>query len=302
VTAVACDESGYEGQKLIGTTTDVFAHASVSLDVPSAGDCMSELRDRIRSPATEYKAGHLLREKHQAVLRWLLGSSGPLLGNAHVYLVDKEFFVVDRVVDALLDDAAAAVTLYRDGRRAIGPGRWDAFLVAANDLLRTRPRDGVIDSFFGVVGALRGAGGPGPLREILERLGRAGPRAVAYRARLSVGAIPPPDLLIPAIVRVVAHWTGPVAIVHDQQNTLSAARIAQLKELIGSRLDSLRLVDSAGDPRVQVADIVAGVARKIASDELNGRGDPVLTGLLRPYVDTSSVLMCAPSRGLPEPS
>ena len=292
--AVACDESGYEGEKLIGTTTDVFAHASVSLDVPSAAGCMRELRERIRSPATEYKANHLLREKHQAVLRWLLGPSGPLLGAAHVYLVDKELFVVDRIADVLLDDAAAAVPLYRDGRRAFGSGPWEAFLESANDMLRTRPRDGVIDAFLGVVGVLRDAVRPGPLREILDRLGRAGPRAVAYRARLSAGTVAPPDLLIAAIVRVVAHWSGPVAIVHDQQNTLSPARIAQLKEMIGSRLDSLRLVDSAGDPRVQVADIVAGVARKVASDELNRRGDPVLTELLRPYVDPSSVLRCAP--------
>jgi hypothetical protein len=40
---------------------------------------------------------------------------------------------------------------------------------------------------------------------------------------------------------------------------------------------------------VQVADFLAGIARKIASDELNGRGDPVLTALLRPYVDPDSV-------------
>jgi hypothetical protein len=30
---IACDESGYEGEKLIGTTTDVFAHASVRMPV-----------------------------------------------------------------------------------------------------------------------------------------------------------------------------------------------------------------------------------------------------------------------------
>lgn len=58
---IACDESGYEGDKLIGTTTDVFAHASVRLDRAAAAACMRELRERIRSPALEYKAGHVLR-------------------------------------------------------------------------------------------------------------------------------------------------------------------------------------------------------------------------------------------------
>jgi hypothetical protein len=33
---IACDESGYEGEKLIGGMTHVFAHASVRLDVESA--------------------------------------------------------------------------------------------------------------------------------------------------------------------------------------------------------------------------------------------------------------------------
>jgi hypothetical protein len=54
------------------------------------------------------------------------------------------------------------------------------------------------------------------------------------------------------------------------------------------RLAGLTLVDSRADPRVRVADLLAGVARKIASDELNDRPDPELTALLRPYVDASS--------------
>jgi hypothetical protein len=47
-------------------------------------------------------------------------------------------------------------------------------------------------------------------------------------------------------------------------------------------------VDSRTDPRVQVADLLAGVARKVASDELLGRHDPDLTALLQPYVDPAS--------------
>jgi hypothetical protein len=45
---IACDESGYEGEKLIGATTDVFAHAGVRLDPESAIRCMQELRNRAR--------------------------------------------------------------------------------------------------------------------------------------------------------------------------------------------------------------------------------------------------------------
>ncbi|WP_410574362.1 hypothetical protein [Amycolatopsis sp. cmx-4-61] len=42
----------------------------------------------------------------------------------------------------------------------------------------------------------------------------------------------------------------------------------------------MRFVDSRSDARVQVADFLAGVARRIAYDDLNGRGDVRLTGLL----------------------
>src|SRR5215211_8630617 len=139
---IACDESGSEGENLVGGNTDVFAHASVRLDTESATNCVQEIRSRIRSPATEYKANHLLREKHRSVLRWLLGPLGPLHGNAHVYLIDKAFFVVGKVIDLLVEDAtrpagiglhsdqrarAMAVILYRECRRAFGPERWDAF-------------------------------------------------------------------------------------------------------------------------------------------------------------------------------
>jgi hypothetical protein len=240
VLEVACDESGYEGEKLIGTTTDVFAHASVALDIASATACMRELRRRIRSPAVEYKAGHLLREKHRPVLEWLLGPSGPIHGYAHVFLIDKVFYVLHKLTGV----QATARTLYREGPHMFGRDQWESFLVAANALVRTRDRSD-------------------PLARTI-------------------------DPLIPAIVRAVAYWsidTQPVAIVHDQQTTLSKVRIEHLTDLPAS----LSLVDSGTDFRVQVADIVAGTARKIASDELNGRGDATFTALLRPYVDPLSI-------------
>jgi hypothetical protein len=301
---VACDESGSEGENLVGGNTDVFAHASVRLTAESAADCIREIRDRIRSPALEYKAGHLLREKHRPVLTWLLGPSGPMAGHAHVHLTDKAFFVVDRVVEVLLGDdagaAAAARTLYREGPRVFSRDRWRAFLEASNALVRTRSRwdaGGAVDAFFRAVDALRDGGG-GPASEVLALLRRARPRADAFRARLDEdpGPVPALDPLLPAIARAVAWWgqgKTPVSVVHDEHVALGEDRVAQLEAMLGAppggRLAGLRLVDSRSDARVQVADFLAGVARKIASDELNHRGDAELTGLLRPYVDASSI-------------
>ncbi|MFD8531972.1 DUF3800 domain-containing protein [Streptosporangium canum] len=315
---IACDESGSEGGKLIGGNTDVFAHAGVRLSTESAAECIRETRDRIRSPATEYKANHLLREKHRPVLEWLLGPSGPIYRNAHVHLIDKTFFAVGKVVDLLVGEVAhaadtglcrdrqaevMAVTLYREGRRAFGSERWTAFLESFNDLMRAKTS---ADSFFRTVDALSLAGAGGGVGEIMELLRRARPHADSFRARLldDPKMLPALDPLIPAIVRAVVHWGAggtPVSIVHDEHNALTEKRIAQLKEMFGAphaadlrhaspgRLAGLRLVDSRSDPRVQVADFLAGVARKIASDELNDRGDADLVALLRPYVDPSSI-------------
>src|SRR5690242_9076845 len=59
---IACDESGSEGEHLVGGNTDVFAHASVNLSIDTSAACVQEIRARIGSPALEYKANHLLRE------------------------------------------------------------------------------------------------------------------------------------------------------------------------------------------------------------------------------------------------
>lgn len=307
---VACDESGYEGERLVGGTTDVFAHASVRLDVASAEECVRELRDRIRSPATEYKANHVLRGKHRAVLIWLLGADGPTLGSANVYLVDKAFLLVAKVVELLLAaPAETATALYRDGRRAGDRESWDAFLAAANGVLRRHRREEAAPPFEALavaVDRLRRQAAPRDLRATLGLLSDtvACPDPLRERLRASPSVLPPLDPLMPAIVRAALRWGVdgvPVEIVHDRQRSLSDGRVTQLIQLVeasrpgpggaaaGTRLTGLRLVASYADPRVQVADFVAGVARKVASEELSGRGDDELIELLRPYVDTCSV-------------
>ena len=343
VLEVACDESGSEGENLVGGNTDVFAHASVQLSIESATTCIQELRNRIRSPAREYKANHLLREKHRRALEWLLGPSGPIHEDAHVHLTDKRFFVVGMVVDLLVGKVSypsiigrligqranpMAVILYREGQRTFGPERWQAFLETSNNLIRMRNPLGVrtpVDSFFRTVEDMRRTNPVGRVGRIMELLEQTRSQADSLRAQIIDSTmIPALDPLIPAIVQTVVYWSDgrrPVSIVHDEHNALTEERIAQLKEVFsesqdtdahpgaGSRLAEMRLVDSRADARVQVADFLAGVARKIASDELNDRGDAELTALLRPYVDAHSIwgddrswsLIRPPSSARPRP-
>jgi hypothetical protein len=301
---VACDESGYEGDKLIGTTTDVFAHASVALAFESAADCMRELRARIRSPAEEYKANHILRQKHRDVLTWFLGPSSPIRGRAQVFLIDKEYFLVRSLVDVLIpdpsteDDEVADDRLYVESRPHPGDEPWRRFLVAANDLLRSRGRPegpASVDAFFQALGLLRGP--------VVNRLTGARARAEEFQRQPGDDRFDP---LTPAIAAAVAHWSTeghPVVILHDQQNTLSPRRIARLIGSINAsgtehRLVRLDLVDSRWDPRVQVADIVGGAIRKIAQDALNGHEDGELTALLPPFVSAHAIWGDHRSRGI----
>lgn len=306
---IACDESGSEGENLLGGETDVLAHGSVRLDAEAAADCVRELRDRIRSPAQEYKANHLLRTKHRGTLVWLLGPSGPIHHRAQVHLTDKTFFVVGKIVDLVLDEIpytdsighvqgprarALTTALHREGPRVLGPDQWTAFLRAFVGLLRLSNRRGAAtspESFSRLAGRLAGTAAPGQVQDVLNRI-RDAPE-IGFRADPKL--IPPLDPLMPAIIATIRHWSDggtPVAVVHDEQPSLKAERIAQLEEILaaspGTHLRELRFADSRDDPRVQVADFLAGVARRIASDELNGHGDGELTALLRSYVDTES--------------
>ncbi len=307
---LACDESGSEGENLVGGNTDVFAHASVAVTWERARDCLVELRDRIGSPATEYKANHLLRAKHGSTLEWFLGPSGPIRGQAQVHLTDKRYLLVDRLVAALLEDADTdtATTLYRQGPAAFGPDSWLAFLVASNGLMRSRNLlglDASVEAFGRATDDLGLARPTGRLGGIVNRLRQAGPRARAYRAQLdaSPASIPVLDPLIPAIVATVVSWSRggrAVSVVHDETNTLTALRVDEIKSIVEKQappgvediargeLVDLRLVDSQADPRVQLADFLAGVARTMASDELHGRSGRGYTTWLRQYVSPLS--------------
>ena len=253
---IACDESGYEGEHLFGGVTAVFAHAGTDLDVAAADEVVAQLRARIRSPAQEYKANHLLRTKHRGALEWTLER---MAGHASVHLVDKTFLLAETLAKIVPDEPLPA-----------------AVLVAAEPVLRART--------------------PTELAVTTEVLRVAAPGiadAVAQR-RADELAVPPPfptlDPLPPAIGATVALWStdGPVELVHDRQTTLSDERIAALRAAFPA-LAGLTLVPSRSDARVQVADFLAGVAYRITAHALAGHGDAALLALLRPYVDPASL-------------
>jgi hypothetical protein len=315
---IACDESGWEGANLVAGSSDVIAYASVRLSVEAATECLRELGGRTRHARQEYKASHVLRADRRSTVTSLLGPAGPIHGNAFVHLTEKAYFVVGRVLDLVLGQSAdvasagmiadrrltgLATTLTREGPEAFGRDRWQAFLTASNAVLRTwKPRNvrEPVDAFVDLVETLARLDGGSRVSAILDELRdelrQERSDAYAARARLLDHHVLQPALepLIPALARTVLHWSRgggiDVSIVHDEQSALTERRIRRLERqlLPPGRHLQFRQVDSRTDPRVQVADVLAGVARRLAADELHGHGDTELGELLRAYIDPAS--------------
>src|SRR5262245_42328502 len=196
VVEIACDESGFSGSNLLDPATPVITHASVDLSFSEAVALIAALRSGFRCSPNEFKSGQFLRSANAAeALEWFLATLG---GRAHVHVVDKEYFLVTRIVDLFLADPSylagtrltrehrpAALTLYRAGRSA--GCDWDVFLATFVELVRIkrrrRPDRQVFDRFFQARDALVRDGLGAPAEDVLDGLSQA--RMWAVLTRLS---------------------------------------------------------------------------------------------------------------------
>ncbi|TDD29792.1 DUF3800 domain-containing protein [Kribbella turkmenica] len=282
---IACDESGFSGSNLLDPGSPVITHAGVDLAVPEAAEVVAVLRSSLRRRgSTEYKSNLLLRPEQRLELEWFLTA---LCGRAHVHVIDKTWYLARRVIELLVaepsygaglsldrDHYAAALDVYR------APGR-TAFLDAFVAMTRTKRLklldNGSIDRFFETVPA-----GVPALREVT----RAHVEAVLLRLIDDDPAIPPPlEPMVPALAETALFWSAghrSVAVVHDEQSALTRHRLARLRTYLAGAafpapppLLTVTQVDSRHDPRVQVADLLAGIARRLHKRP---------SRLLRPYL------------------
>ena len=298
VVEVACDESGFSGSNLLDPATPVFTHASVDLSVDEAEAVVETLlRHRSGGALRELKSGRLLRGPE--ALQPLEGLLSDLVGRAHVVVVDKEHFLATRVVDLFLAEPSyASGTRLTAGQRpqALALHRagqshrqsWDAFLDAFVDLVRTKRRPQldrrVLDRFFRARDALALEGVGAEAATVLAGLTRTRVRAIVTRLHEDDRAIPPPlEPLLPALAETVLFWsTGgrPVLVVHDEQSALTPERLRRLQQVLApvpASLAGLVTVDSRDDARVQVADLLAGLARRLPGEGGAGPLDPFLS-------------------------
>jgi Protein of unknown function (DUF3800) len=318
VLEIACDESGFSGTNLLDAATPVFTHASVDLRVEEAVELLRALRSGFGWSLDELKSGQLLRRAQEG--ESLEGLLAGLRGRAHVYLVDKEFFLATRIVDLFLVEPSyaagtrltqshrpAALSLYRSGR-ACG-GEWRVFLEAFVRLVRMKrrhqPERALVERFFQARDSLAGRGLGPEAEAVLDGLGRTRVRAVLARLAHGDRSIPPPlEPMLPALAETVLFWSAgqrQVLVIHDEQSALTASRLRRLQQVLTDGADALGVdvhdagtpparmsplaglvtVDSRDDPRVQVADLLAGVARRLANI-----GDD---RLLQPFLSLTSL-------------
>jgi hypothetical protein len=314
VVEIACDESGFSGTNLLDPATPVITHASVDLSTGEAAGLIAALRSGFRFSLNEFKSGQFLRGPRAGeALEWFLAA---LSGRAHVHLVDKEYFLVTRIVDLLLaepsyaagtrltqDHRPAALTLYR-ARRSAGSD-WGVFLAAFVELVRIkrphRPDRRALERFFQARDALVRDGLGAEAEGVLNELSRTRVRAVLTRLSDDDQSIPPPlEPMLPALAETVLFWSRgerQVLVIHDEQSALTAGRLSRLQQVLAdgagsspagadeagsspagvSPLAGLVMVDSRDDPRVQVADLLAGVARRLPGTVDDGPLQPFLS-------------------------
>jgi len=275
VVEIACDESGFSGTNLLDPASPVIAHAAVDLTVAEAAAVLGTLRSRFNHRRTaEHKAHLLLRPGQPEAVTWFLTE---LAGRSTVHVVDKRDHVAGRVLDLLTGEPSYVdgTRLGRDHGHAVAALRergdvLAAFVAMTHLKHRRRPDRTAVDRFLALVPGVVADGVPE-----LAGLDRRDVIAVLDRLLDADPAVPPPlEPLVPALAETVLRWSDgrrSVVVVHDEQSALTRQRTAVLAATLAAAVSpapppllGVRQVDSRRDPRVQVADLLAGWARSSA--------------------------------------
>lgn len=323
---VACDESGWDGEQLIGRHRRFLVFASVAVDDVEAAVLVQALRERggIRQ-AGELKF-RLFKDHAQrlSLLRELWAPGGALRDRCSVYVVEKEYAASAKVIDLLLEEKeyaeggnlyadgqarALARTLALEGPRALrGPLFGDlmsAFVALASQ--RGAARHGeASEVFFTVIERAWAASTRKPVTELLARLRSA--RAYAAALHDEDANFPLLEMLIPAAAQTARRWghsLGRVSLLTDEQRMLTDNALSTVKLYArspvgmtlftrerGADIAAVVRGSSSDHPSVQLADLLAGAAAAV-TERHAGNDSPAASALwpaVVSFVDTSSLL------------
>jgi hypothetical protein len=324
IAVIACDESGNEGEQVMKAFHPVFAHAAVAVPLDEAQLIMTEVRKRLKTQAAELKSKQLLQPRSRRTTWWLFGSDGPLIGRATTYLVEKAYFGPSKVIDELYEEWThdhgielhvnmiardIARKFYRLGPRAFARADWNRLLESFNSLVRVNHRKGTqttVDEFFDLLDKLRCKCRRRWVEKVMGILVECREHAEFLIDHFDdPEALPAMDPFFAALAGTMMHWyeiTGlPVRVIHDVQSTLTPPRLASMIDTLQSihefsynaqpiKIEGFEFTDSRSDARVQLADLLAGASRSVASDVWLGKPlDGLAPSIFAPFIVPSSL-------------
>ena len=183
---VAADESGWDGEQLYDRHDRYLSIGSVAVDDETAGEIVGQLRRDARlSQPPSLKFAHFRDGNRLEVLVGLLGPGGGPEGRAHIYLVDKHYFVTGKIIDLLLEEKASARginlhegdrarqiawTLFNEGPRALGTDGFDRIIATMVGFASGRNHDGSVVSVDALFEEFRLAFGRAHRRQVSQIL------------------------------------------------------------------------------------------------------------------------------------
>lgn len=320
-TEIGCDESGAEGENLVDGGARVFALGSTDLTVHEAGELMQRLRVETGCVGRELKSTGLLRPNRRAVTLALFGPGGALDGRAKLCLVDKVYMAVCKIVDLVIEEHAysrglrlhatgdaqrIASELFKEGPRAFRTEDWNRLLREFVSFVRTTQRRGektTLEELLETIDELRLRARRGRVLTAMQMLWSGREQLELLDSESDTAGNPRTlDPLIPAVFETARAWyevTGrPIRLIHDRQAVLTAETRGVLQRLGNCPLPEfplvvpihgIALVDSRDDPRIQVADIVAGLGSLAGTTALSGQLDDTVADAVRPAIIANSL-------------
>ncbi len=300
---VCFDESGNTGQDLLSSDQPVYVLASVAV----APDVAFEL---VRSAAARsefhFKQARRSSAGREQIVR-LLSAAQLTPETVKLLGVHKGFMVTTKMVDLLVEPIAHAFNfdLYADGLHLALSNLWhaampvlgsrEAFVRVQRSFIAMvrRPEETSVATFITAVDAMEDSW-RGTRPEEAFALWRLGAKLQQFGS----AEIPDLDPAPPAFIALAHDWSeqaGPFEVIHDQHRGMEhwksvLARFwpeeARQQVFVGHSgrsfryplpIDGLAFVDSRTDPRVQVADAVAGAGRSWLASLVDPSRSDVLT-------------------------
>lgn len=319
VVQIVGDESGSDGENLSRPTHRVFSYGTTSLNKADAQALVEATRKSIGSTAVEASSSAELKfpkliRKHRQVVDGLFEPGGPLDGKASIYLIDKDKFLAGKMVSLLIEEDAIASgrVIGVDTQSFLANEIADHVLPVLGDAMRRR----LLESFNRLCRSYKTAYAPknraqdfvNTLKlvmlcashdrrasQVLDLLWDA--RAEAYRIENDSSQTLDLEPMLPTLLVVATTWSGKLGgqefeLLMDEyrQMTNLMLEIVRLNahHLWGTQLNRVVQVISRDDPRVQLADWIAGAGRVVAEEVLSGTRSR-LSRLLLPFIDDNSM-------------